>query len=293
MNLAYPLSSDLLTYYISLTQAFKTVLTSQCGINVLQYRLLLCLLKHSGQQKSRKISDELSVSPPSITSATTHLEQKGFVKRLDDENDRRTVYVSITPQGEMLMEKVHVLLSDLISDWLEPCDEEAKRVHLDGGIVMLRALERPLYMVEGQVVENTAYIESILECYSVFAHALEGTTLKQNEFRVLFELFEHPRGIRAGQLSKTLFIKLTEITQICDSLAKHNLVFRSRDTADRRSTRIEITSDGYALLDKIAPLVDSAFASSVYEVSDKLREAFTSSATKALNKQRERNRNTL
>ena len=287
MKLIYPLTSELITFYVSLCRSLKNLLIERFGINVLQCRTITLLGLAPADQKSREIAEELEVSPSALTAAASYLEGRGLLVRSDDANDRRIVRISLTSEGEELFQGVERLIVDLVGDWLVPLSEREREIHLSGARKLLCARSKMLPEKEGRFLPYVAYVDGLFQCDSLLAESLEGSALRQNEFRVLFELVEHPHGMRAGALSKALLLRLTEITRVCDSLAQRDLVLRSRDTADRRSTRLEITSDGFALVSEVAPRVDKAFATG-YAVGEEERSAFLLSARTAVQRQRGR-----
>ncbi len=55
----------------------------------------------------------------------------------------------------------------------------------------------------------------------------------------------------AGQLARALGVGQSTITGIVDRLAEHRLVTRSEDPSDRRTTRVQPTEEGQALVERI------------------------------------------
>lgn len=53
-----------------------------------------------------EISKRLKVAPPTISQMIADLERDDLVERIHGEQDRRTVYVSITPAGKKLLKEM-------------------------------------------------------------------------------------------------------------------------------------------------------------------------------------------
>src|SRR6202521_5296417 len=62
---------------------------------------ILVRLKHqpSGRFAMGELAEMLDVTPRTVTGLVDNLERDGLVKRVDDPNDRRSVYAELTDQG--------------------------------------------------------------------------------------------------------------------------------------------------------------------------------------------------
>ena len=62
--------------------------------------------KHGGRTVTvAEIAQEMCVSVPAISRTLRSLQQKGFITREVDENDRRSVRVTVTQDGQRLLDK--------------------------------------------------------------------------------------------------------------------------------------------------------------------------------------------
>lgn len=52
------------------------------------------------------ISKELEISAPAVSITLTKLEAQGLIKRSRDKDDRRKVYISLTPKGKSFIQKI-------------------------------------------------------------------------------------------------------------------------------------------------------------------------------------------
>jgi DNA-binding MarR family transcriptional regulator len=67
---------------------------------------ILMRLKHqaSGRFAMGELAEMLDVTPRTVTGLVDNLERDGLVKRVDDPNDRRSVYAELTEQGRARIE---------------------------------------------------------------------------------------------------------------------------------------------------------------------------------------------
>ncbi|MGD9610444.1 MAG: MarR family winged helix-turn-helix transcriptional regulator [Desulfovibrionaceae bacterium] len=71
---------------------------------------------------------------------------------------------------------------------------------------------------------------------------------------VLFRLYER-EGLTQSELGDRTVKDKTTVTRILDRLEKKGLLYRRRDTRDRRSQRIYLTESGTTVLGALMPLV--------------------------------------
>jgi DNA-binding MarR family transcriptional regulator len=68
------------------------------GLGITALRVLL-ILKDGGSQKLTYLATMTGVTPAAMTGAADRLVRMGFVARTLDDNDRRVILLSITPEG--------------------------------------------------------------------------------------------------------------------------------------------------------------------------------------------------
>lgn len=71
---------------------------STLGLSLTDFAVLEILL-HKGSLPINTIGKKILLTSGSITTAVDRLEAKGLVKRVDDPNDRRVRFVSLTREG--------------------------------------------------------------------------------------------------------------------------------------------------------------------------------------------------
>lgn len=69
---------------------------------------ILLLLDRNGRMRMTELAESLHLTPGAMTSASYKLIENGFISRINDEKDRRVVYLEMTTKGkEALSELQH------------------------------------------------------------------------------------------------------------------------------------------------------------------------------------------
>ena len=80
------------------------------GLTPSQWGVLRTLHRAAGQGRGdlrlTDLGDRLLVRPPSVTGVIDRLERMGYVTRTASESDLRAKYLSLTPAGRILVERV-------------------------------------------------------------------------------------------------------------------------------------------------------------------------------------------
>lgn len=87
------------------------------------YRIMMYLSLHENAHPSI-MADELKLTRPNIAANLRLLEQKKFIIRDIDEDNRRQVYVNITPEGKNYLQKCDTQLHLLFAGWLTILGDE-------------------------------------------------------------------------------------------------------------------------------------------------------------------------
>ncbi|CAG4882827.1 protein of unknown function [Georgfuchsia toluolica] len=111
----------LLTCYHLMETRLRTELRNNFETTLPRFDLMSQLYRYPEGVKMKDLSRLLMVSCGNITALTDRLVEDGLILRLDDPKDRRAYYVSLTPKGKHLFEKMAIahkrwvtsLLSDL------------------------------------------------------------------------------------------------------------------------------------------------------------------------------------
>ena len=92
---------------------------NEYGMNIQQYTLLL-LPFDQGPLRMNEIAHTLGVTNPAVTNLVDHMEQKGLIKRMPCEEDRRATLIEITTDGRALIERIQEKSLALFSQTFAP-----------------------------------------------------------------------------------------------------------------------------------------------------------------------------
>jgi DNA-binding MarR family transcriptional regulator len=71
-------------------------------------------------------------------------------------------------------------------------------------------------------------------------------------FDYMAQLYRHPDGLKMKALSRCLMVTGGNVTGLTDELERDQLVLREQDPADRRSSRVRLTSKGRRAFEAMA-----------------------------------------
>lgn len=89
--------------------------------------LVLGLLRDHGPMSPSVLGDRLIVTRATVTGLVDSLERRGFVRRTANPNDRRSLIVAITPEGEKVLAKVRETVHRQERDWMSALSETELR----------------------------------------------------------------------------------------------------------------------------------------------------------------------
>ncbi|MBH5319807.1 MarR family transcriptional regulator [Paenibacillus sp. GSMTC-2017] len=92
-------------------------------LTVEQFKTLR-FLKHNGSSTSSELSEVFCVGKSSITAIITRLSDKGLIKRLPEEKDRRVTNLALTEQGKCICELMEEQVLNVIGKVMEHFDEK-------------------------------------------------------------------------------------------------------------------------------------------------------------------------
>ncbi|WP_258207696.1 MarR family winged helix-turn-helix transcriptional regulator [Paenibacillus radicibacter] len=88
-----------------------------------QFRMLL-KLSSKGKQKVSELANMLCLTSGAITGAADKLIVRGLIQRTRDEEDRRVVYIEITPEGEEIVQEIQEGQRETIAMFFDELPQE-------------------------------------------------------------------------------------------------------------------------------------------------------------------------
>jgi DNA-binding MarR family transcriptional regulator len=139
------ISMDLTQELFQIMKRFPRPKLKQSSIDGLtrsEYELLVMLVMNLDENKTAlsvsELSDLLIITPAGVTHLINPLEDRGYIKRLQDRNDRRIVLIGLTEKGTEVAEALIAEVQEQLIGLVNHLGEEDSKtlVHL-----MSRAIE--------------------------------------------------------------------------------------------------------------------------------------------------------
>ncbi|MCQ4087132.1 MarR family winged helix-turn-helix transcriptional regulator [Saccharibacillus sp. JS10] len=111
--------------WLSIEREMGSVVRRQMPLDLTndQYYLLQHIMQH-GPRTSSELADTFKVVKSSITAIVTRLVDRGLIERTRSEEDRRTVYLSLTESGQQIAQQVEQRISEAVGGYLSHFEEQ-------------------------------------------------------------------------------------------------------------------------------------------------------------------------
>lgn len=109
VELVEVLTHTILNYNQSIVEKLELL-----GLTIKQFDYIYTISKLKKPSLS-ELAKELNLSRPSITAITEKLSQKGYVKKIHSNEDKRSYYVHLTEKGELVINEhdaIHRIIAD-------------------------------------------------------------------------------------------------------------------------------------------------------------------------------------
>lgn len=105
-----------LPYRLSVTagrisRGFARLYESEAGLSIAEWRVM-AHLQHEGSVSVREIHARVDMDKSKVSRAASRLEEAGLVQKLVSETDRRLISLSLTEQGDALMQRLLKIATD-------------------------------------------------------------------------------------------------------------------------------------------------------------------------------------
>ena len=95
----------------------------QYGLNISEFAVME-LLYNKGPQPINRIQERILIANSSTTYILDKLQQKGYIIRERDENDRRSMKAALTEEGESLIARIFPAHSELLAGLFTSLSDE-------------------------------------------------------------------------------------------------------------------------------------------------------------------------
>lgn len=100
------------------------------GMKMSDFAILEALF-HKGRQTIKQISEAVLINTGSITYVIDKLEKNDYLQRIHCKEDRRVVYIEITPKGNDVMNEIFPKHQKMIEELFSDIKDEDKRTLID------------------------------------------------------------------------------------------------------------------------------------------------------------------
>jgi DNA-binding MarR family transcriptional regulator len=127
--------------------------------------------------------------------------------------------------------------------------------------------------VDQDKIRALAGFRSALRKFMAFSEeATSGAGITTQQYQAMLAIAAEPHGtMPVGELAQEMLLKPNATVQLVDRLSALGLVERGRSQADRRSVRVSLSSEGRALLMKLAAVHLDQLARRKKQFADILR----------------------
>lgn len=113
---------------------------------------VLSTLSSTGPMKSSELAIRLNVTKPSISRIIDNLELKNLIKREYGKDDRRVVYIRLSPKGREVQERLYNLKTMVLSALVE---SEPKC--MENFVLFIRKLSKGVHEIRKELEQNGRY----------------------------------------------------------------------------------------------------------------------------------------
>ncbi|MGG4553988.1 MarR family winged helix-turn-helix transcriptional regulator [Paenibacillus humicus] len=120
-----------LKLFVVLSKAYKTIMDQaikdmkQRGLSPSEFTILE-VLYNKGRIPLQQIGDKILITSGSVTYNIDKLVQKGLIRRVPCEQDRRVIYAEITAEGNELFERIFPDHAEFVHSKLDGLNYEEK-----------------------------------------------------------------------------------------------------------------------------------------------------------------------
>ena len=269
MKLLYPISSELFTFVHLLNRTIELSLRRECGLSVVQYRMLSCL-KQAGALEEARMARMLEVGASHLSLEIGSMANQGHISLKTKHGPAKTA--RITAKGRRLLSDADLVLIDACNKVFEPMGPELG-IAIRSGSMLTNQRHGIVRIEDGSFFEEHACFEAFLQAERITKASTHGFGLTQTEFRIMFELLSNGPASKSV-LARRLMMAPSVVSDACRKLADRLLLAETRGLHDRRMRTVALTGEGRSLAEKAALYVDRRSFEDLRPSSDAERDLY-------------------
>lgn len=250
--------SNYLTLMNLLFRSISQVLSDECGLSTLQYRMLLRLLSApDNAMRATDLSGILHVGASTVSAAVPKLVAEGLVGRMEDPDDMRAVSLRLSRAGHTAIEKADFCVGEFLQRYWSNLTTEQLEAALASSVnaVVLHGAKR---VENGRFRLDTAFFDTIMLSRTLTAARLGELGFKTNEVRILAALRILGSRVTASRVASYLFLKSSDVTAPLKVLEARGFICKERNAENRRTKALSLTEAGYEKTEELLPLTHDA-----------------------------------
>lgn len=110
-------------------------------LSFMQYSLLRILYEKEPLRMS-ELAGLLGIHKSAVTVKVEKLEKKGLIERERDRQDRRNIYLYVSPKGKKQYEETEEKIAQFLTDIMQQLSPEVMEAFLDGYVKIASAIKR-------------------------------------------------------------------------------------------------------------------------------------------------------
>lgn len=254
MGNVVPLYLARIVMHMYIMRNLRDTVERSCKLNSAQARVL-CFLELNGDDfQVGKLAENLKLSPSLATKSIASLEASGYVERVDDQADRRAVYVVLTEKGKQVAMRLWEVQGEAIARDYHLMTAALKQNNQTNVETPYTSIYQGILSGDARSIFTlTEYYEDLSHTYSHHAR-LHDVSL--NAYFILLILYQNENmndEVSPGDLAMMLLLKKTVVSHALSELLSHGYVNCHRGHLDRRKNVVDLTSEGFALVSTVTP----------------------------------------
>ena len=266
------ITSDIITYVLAYIAQATRALRDECGLSLLEYRILAYLNDHVDGIAPSPLARVLYVTPAAITVASDKLAEQGLVTR--DRAGKAASHLSVTKLGVDTGRAADLVLASAHEEHFAPLPPHLKAMIDIGSIITNQSSPSGMRMRDGHFFSAFETLHAFLTVERFFTVSSRKYELSLTQFRILLEIDRQGGMAFPRDLSDVLLLVPSSITYAIRKLEEDGLVRRIRSKADARRCAVAMTDAGRALFDKALESAESAVSTEIRSSTHRERDAY-------------------
>lgn len=269
-------TSDIITYVLAYIGQATEALRGECGLGVLEYRMLAFLADHPDGTDPLPLARILSASPASVSLAAGKLAGRGLV--VQGGPGRKPRHLTISKTGIDASRDADIVLAAAHDAYFSPLPPNLKAAVDIGSIVTNQSSPEARHIRDGHFFTAFETLHAFLTVERLLTLSTHRHALSLTQFRMLFEADRQGGIATPGALADALLLAPSTVSYALGGLAARGLITSKDSPKDRRSQKISATDEGSGVFADALADVEAVFTTDIRASSRSERAAYKDAA---------------